>query len=105
MLILEELKLLEKWNTIRQAFVVGATAYMDQDTRYRNILYSPECSRSYGDYLTSNPKVLELKYRNNLKTPFNGIYFKIQYEQIPSEIRNIDMCCFLKHEMALYREI
>lgn len=99
MLILEELKLLEKWNTIGQAFVVGATAYdllVDHDIDIETFCTHPNAAEAMAILadLTSNPKVLELKYRNYLKTPFNGIYFKIQYEQMPSEIWNIDMWLF-----------
>lgn len=77
MLILEELKLLEKWNTIRQAFVVGATAYnlqVDQDIDIETFCIHPNAAKAMAILadLTSNPKVLELKYRNNLKTPLNG---------------------------------
>ncbi|OXS74956.1 hypothetical protein B1B04_08720 [Lysinibacillus sp. KCTC 33748] len=99
MLILEELKLLNKWNTIGQAFVVGATAYdllVDHDIDIEIFCTHPNAAEAMAILadLTSNKKVLELKYRNYLKTPFNGIYFKIQYEQMPSEIWNIDMWLF-----------
>ncbi|MGE8037157.1 hypothetical protein [Lysinibacillus sp. NPDC093692] len=99
MLILEELKLLDKWNTIGQAFVVGATAYdllVDHDIDIETFCTHPNAAEAMAILadLTSNTKVLELKYRNYLKTPFNGIYFKIQYEQMPSEIWNIDMWLF-----------
>ncbi|MBG9479598.1 hypothetical protein ABE60_19135 [Lysinibacillus sphaericus] len=99
MLILEKLKLLEKWNTIGQAYVVGATAYdllVDYDIDIETFCVQPNAAEAMTILadLTSNPKVLELKYRNYLKTPFNGIYFKIQYEQMPSEIWNIDMWLF-----------
>lgn len=84
MLILEELMLLEKWNTIGQAYVVGATAYdllVDHDIDIETFCTHPNAAEAMTVLadLTSNPKVLELKYRNYSKTPFNGIYFKIQY--------------------------
>ncbi|MEB2301492.1 hypothetical protein LAV72_17950 [Lysinibacillus xylanilyticus] len=99
MLILEELELIEKWNTIGEAYVVGATAYdllVDQDIDIETFCVRPNAAEAMTilSDLTSNPKVLELKYRNYLETPFNGIYFKIQYEQMPSEIWNIDMWLF-----------
>lgn len=99
MRILEELKLIEKWNTIGQAYVVGATAYdllVDQDIDIETFCVRPNAEEAMSilSDLTNNPKVLELKYRNYLETPFNGYYFKIQYEQMPSEIWNIDMWLF-----------
>jgi len=99
MLILEELELIEKWNTIGEAYVVGATAYdllVDQDIDIETFCVRTNAAEAMTilSDLTSNPKVLELKYRNYLETPFNGIYFKIQYEQMPSEIWNIDMWLF-----------
>ncbi|MFJ5563670.1 hypothetical protein [Lysinibacillus xylanilyticus] len=99
MRILEELELIEKWNTIGQAYVVGATAYdllVDQDIDIETFCVRPNAAEAMSilSDLTSNPKVLELKYRNYLETPFNGYYFKIQYEQMPSEIWNIDMWLF-----------
>ncbi|MGE7947166.1 hypothetical protein [Lysinibacillus sp. NPDC093688] len=99
LLILEELELIEKWNTIGEAYVVGATAYdllVDQDIDIETFCVRPNAAEAMTilSDLTSNPKVLELKYRNYLETPFNGIYFKIQYEQMPSEIWNIDMWLF-----------
>ncbi|MGE7691367.1 hypothetical protein ACQKMI_19420 [Lysinibacillus sp. NPDC097214] len=99
MLILGELELIEKWNTIGETYVVGATAYdllVDQDIDIETFCVRPnavEAMTILSD-LTSNQKVLELKYRNYLETPFNGIYFKIQYEQMPSEVWNIDMWLF-----------
>ena len=97
--ILEELELLEKWNTIGQAYVVGATAYdllVDHDIDIETFCVRPNAAEAMSilSDLTNNPKVLELKYRNFLETPFNGFYFKIQYEQMPSEIWNIDMWLF-----------
>jgi hypothetical protein len=97
--ILEELELIEKWNTIGQACIVGATAYdllVDHDIDIETFCVHPNAveAMSILSDLTSNPKVLELKYRNYLDTPFNGFYFKIQYEQNPSEIWNIDMWLF-----------
>ncbi|MFJ7183376.1 hypothetical protein [Lysinibacillus xylanilyticus] len=99
MRILEELRLIEKWNTIGQAYVVGATAYdllVDQDIDIETFCVCPNAAEAMSilSDLTNNPKVLELKYRNYLETPFNGYYFKIQYEQMPSEIWNIDMWLF-----------
>ncbi|MGE7693946.1 hypothetical protein ACQKNC_07475 [Lysinibacillus sp. NPDC094177] len=99
MLILEELELLEKWNTIGQAYVVGATAYdllVDLDIDIETFSYCPNAAEAMSKLsdLTSNPKVLELKYRNYLESPFNGYYFKIQYQHMPSEIWNIDMWLF-----------
>jgi len=97
--ILEELKLIEKWNTIGQAYIVGATAYdllVDKDIDIETFCVRPNAAEAMSilSDLTSNPKVLELKYRNYLETPFNGYYFKIQYEQMPLEIWNIDMWLF-----------
>ncbi|MFF2794034.1 hypothetical protein [Lysinibacillus xylanilyticus] len=99
MRILEDLELIEKWNTIGQAYVVGATAYdllVDQDIDIETFCVRPNAAKAMSilSDLTSNPKVLELKYRNYSETPFNGYYFKIQYEQMPSEIWNIDMWLF-----------
>ncbi|MEY9972220.1 hypothetical protein ABH966_002594 [Lysinibacillus sp. RC46] len=98
-LILKELALLEKWNTIGQAYVVGATAYdllVDQDIDIETFCVRPNVAEAMSILadLTGNPKVLELKYRNYLETPFNGYYFKIQYEHAPLEIWNIDMWLF-----------
>ncbi|KOP69741.1 hypothetical protein AMS59_22775 [Lysinibacillus sp. FJAT-14745] len=98
-LILEELELLEKWNTIGQAYVVGATAYdllVDQDIDIETFCVRPNAAEAMSILanLTGNPKVIELKYRNYLETPFNGYYFKIQYEHAPLEIWNIDMWLF-----------
>ncbi|MFT9819382.1 hypothetical protein [Lysinibacillus sp. NPDC056185] len=98
-LILKELALLEKWNTIGQAYVVGATAYdllVDQDIDIETFCVLPNVAEAMSILadLTGNPKVLELKYRNYLETPFNGYYFKIQYEHAPLEIWNIDMWLF-----------
>ncbi|KMY32359.1 hypothetical protein ACZ11_09495 [Lysinibacillus xylanilyticus] len=69
---------------------------MDQDIDIETFCVRPNAAEAMSilSDLTSNPKVLELKYRNYLETPFNGYYFKIQYEQMPSEIWNIDMWLF-----------
>lgn len=98
-LILEELELLEKWNTIGQAYVVGATAYdllVDPDIDIETFCSRPNAAEAMMilSDLTNNPKVLELKFRNYLETPFKGYYFKLQYEHAPSEIWNIDMWLF-----------
>ncbi|MDM5248195.1 hypothetical protein [Lysinibacillus sp. G4S2] len=97
--ILNELELLEKWNKIGQAYVVGATAYdllVDPDIDIETFSVSPNATEAMSilSDLTSNPKVLELKYRNYLESPFNGYYFKIQYKHTPLEIWNIDMWLF-----------
>ncbi|MFJ3386798.1 MULTISPECIES: hypothetical protein [unclassified Lysinibacillus] len=83
MLILEELELLEKWNTIGQAYVVGATVYdllVDQDIDIETFFVCPNAAEAMSILadLTGNPKVLELKYCNYLETPSHGYYFKIQ---------------------------
>jgi len=93
------LELLEKWNKIGQAYVVGATAYdllVDPDIDIETFSVSPNATEAMSilSDLTSNPKVLELKYRNYLESPFNGYYFKIQYKHTPLEIWNIDMWLF-----------
>ncbi|MGY3188831.1 hypothetical protein [Lysinibacillus sp. TE18511] len=97
--ILNELALLEKWNKIGQAYVVGATAYdllVDQDIDIETFSVSPnpaEAMTILSD-LTNHPKVLELKYRNYFETAYHGYYFKIQYQHTPSDIWNIDMWLF-----------
>ncbi|MFJ8511411.1 hypothetical protein [Lysinibacillus xylanilyticus] len=55
---------------------------MDQDIDIETFCVRPNADEAMSILadLTSNPKVLELKYRNYLETPFNGYYFKIQYE-------------------------
>ena len=93
------MELLEKWNKIGQAYVVGATAYdllVDPDIDIETFSVSPNATEAMSilSDLTSNPKVLELKYRNYLESPFNGYYFKIQYKHTPLEIWNIDMWLF-----------
>ncbi|KOS64433.1 hypothetical protein FJQ98_12275 [Lysinibacillus agricola] len=90
------MEIIGKCNKIGQAHVVGATAYdllVDHDIDIETFS-AAEAMLILSD-LTSNPKVLELKYRNYLETPFNGYYFKIQYQHAaPSEIWNIDMWLF-----------
>ncbi|TQR35862.1 hypothetical protein C7Y47_06110 [Lysinibacillus sphaericus] len=78
-----ELELPEKWNTIGQAYVVGATAYdllVDQDIDIETFCVCPNAAEAMSILadLTGNPKVLELMYRNYLETPSHGYYFKIQ---------------------------
>ncbi|MFJ7734013.1 hypothetical protein ACIQXF_19315 [Lysinibacillus sp. NPDC097231] len=97
--ILAELELLAKWNRIGQAHLVGATAYdllVDYDIDIETFSVSPNAAEAMTmlSDLTRHPKVIELKYRNYMETPFNGYYFKIQYQNSPSEIWNIDMWLF-----------
>lgn len=108
--ILNELQLIEKWNTIGECYIVGATAYdlivtpdIDLETFCDEI--HPQKIMQELAILVANPNVLELKYHDYSKSDFDGHYFKIIYQAEETEW-TIDMWLFSnKRNGALSRDL
>ncbi|MFJ7662453.1 hypothetical protein ACIQXW_08635 [Lysinibacillus sp. NPDC097162] len=82
--ILDELQLIQKWSTVGNCFLVGATAYdlivshdIDIETFSEEI--NPDKIMKELVSLINNKNVLELKYKNYIESDFKGFYFKIIY--------------------------
>ncbi|GLY11908.1 hypothetical protein [Pseudobacillus badius] len=96
--ILNELKLIEKWDTVGNCFIVGAAAYdlivtPDIDLETFSELPNPQTIMNELALLTQHKNVIELKYRDYTGTDFNGHYFKLIYKADEIEW-NIDMWLF-----------
>ena len=96
--ILNELNLIEKWETVGNCFLVGATAYdlivtPDIDLETFSERPNPQTIMTELALLTQNTNVIELKYRDYTRTDFNGHYFKLIYQAEEMEW-NIDMWLF-----------
>lgn len=108
--ILNELKLIERWDTIGNCFLVGAAAYdliviPDIDLETFSDLPNPQIIMSDLALLTQNKNVIELKYRDYTSTDFNGHYFKLIYKADKTEW-NIDMWLFSSERSgALSRDL
>ncbi|MGE7843802.1 hypothetical protein ACQKNX_23850 [Lysinibacillus sp. NPDC093712] len=108
--ILDELQLIQKWSTVGNCFLVGATAYdlivsldIDMETFSENV--NPEKIMSELTSLINNKNVLELKYKNYIESDFKGFYFKIIYLDNEEEW-NIDMWLFSNDRQgALSRDL
>ena len=108
--ILDELQLIQKWRTVGNCFLVGATAYdliVSPDIDMETFCEEPNPDKIMMELavLTNNKNVLELKYKNYMETDFKGYYFKIIY-LFHKEEWNIDMWLFsTKRSGALSREL
>lgn len=109
--ILDELQLLEKWSEIGDAYLVGAAAYnliVSPDIDIETFCINPHAQKplEFLTDLSGNPKVVEIKYRNYLETPFDGLYFKLLYKTLDETIWNIDMWLFSsKRKGALSKDL
>ncbi|MBM7602576.1 hypothetical protein JOC75_000546 [Metabacillus crassostreae] len=108
--ILNKLKLVQKWESVGNCFIVGAVAYdlivtPDIDLEIFSEVPNPyEIMRELA-LLTLNKNVIELKYRDYTRTDFNGHYFKLIYQAEELEW-NIDMWFFSnKRKGALSRDL
>lgn len=101
MQILDELQLIQKWSTVGDCYLVGATAY-----NAYNLIVSPDIDmETFSEELNpdkimkelasliNNKNVLELKFKNYMDSDFQGFYFKIIYLDNQEEW-NIDMWLF-----------
>lgn len=108
--ILNELKLIERWGTVGECFIVGATAYdlivtPDIDIETFSESPNPQIIMTELALLTQNKNVIELKYRDYTNTDFNGHYFKLIYKDDETEW-NIDMWLFSSERSgALSRDL
>ncbi len=98
MQILDELQLIQKWSTVGDCYLVGATAYnlivspdIDMETFSEEL--NPDKIMKELASLINNKNVLELKFKNYLDSDFQGFYFKIIYLDNQEEW-NIDMWLF-----------
>lgn len=96
--ILDELQLMQRWRTIGNCFVVGATAYdlivsPDIDMETFSDELNPEKVMMALAPLVDNQNVVELKYKNYMDSDYQGHYFKIIYLANQEEW-NIDMWLF-----------
>lgn len=108
--ILEELQLLEKWRSIGDCYVVGATAYnliVTPDIDIETFCDNPEPSKIMSTLasLVCHPNVIELKYHDYTQQDFQGHYFKLIY--LKKEIEwTIDMWLFSNERQgALSRDL
>lgn len=82
--IVEELQLLQKWHTVGDCYIVGATAY--------NLIVTPDidletfCDEPNPKHimqqlasLVAHPNVLALNYHDYTQMDFQGHYFKLTY--------------------------
>lgn len=108
--ILNELKLIERWDTVGNCFIVGAAAYdlivtPDIDLETFSELPNPQTIMNELALLTQHKNVIELKYRDYTGTDFNGHYFKLIYKADEIEW-NIDMWLFSSERSgALSRDL
>ncbi|MFJ6268314.1 hypothetical protein ACIQ1D_11350 [Lysinibacillus xylanilyticus] len=108
--ILDELQLIQKWNTVGNCFIVGAAAYdlivtPDIDIETFCKVPNPQIIMSELALLTLNKNVIELKYRDYTSTDFNGHYFKLIYQSEGIDW-NIDMWLFSNERSgALSRDL
>ncbi|MFJ7890486.1 hypothetical protein ACIQYL_20705 [Lysinibacillus xylanilyticus] len=108
--ILDELQLIQKWNTVGNCFIVGAAAYdlivtPDIDIETFCKVPNPQIIMSELALLTQNKNVIELKYRDYTSTDFNGHYFKLIYQSEGIDW-NIDMWLFSNERSgALSRDL
>ncbi|MFD1851961.1 hypothetical protein [Oceanobacillus bengalensis] len=108
--ILNELQLIQKWNTVGDCYIVGSVAYdlivtpdIDIETFCKEP--NPQIIMSKLALLTLNKNVVELKYRDYTSTDFNGHYFKLIY-QFEGIDWNIDMWLFSNNRSgALSRDL
>ncbi len=98
MQILDELQLIQKWSTVGDCYLVGATAYnlivspdIDMETFSEEL--NPDKIMKELASLINNKNVLELKFKNYMDSDFQGFYFKIIYLDNQEEW-NIDMWLF-----------
>ncbi|MFJ7646818.1 hypothetical protein ACIQ1H_04665 [Lysinibacillus sp. NPDC097279] len=98
MKILDELQLIQKWSTVGDCYLVGATAYnlivspdIDMETFSEEL--NPDKIMKELASLINNKNVLELKFKNYMESDFQGFYFKIIYLDNQEEW-NIDMWLF-----------
>lgn len=98
MQILDELQLIQKWSTVGDCYLVGATAYnlivspdIDMETFSEEL--NPDKIMKELASLINNKNVLELKFKNYMDSDFHGFYFKIIYLDNQEEW-NIDMWLF-----------
>lgn len=108
--ILNELQLVEKWNTVGDCHIVGATAYdlivtPDIDLETFCEVMNPAQIMQELAILVANPNVLELKYHDYTNSDFDGHYFKLIYNEHETEW-TIDMWLFSNNrEGALSRDL
>ncbi|MFJ5788902.1 hypothetical protein ACIP9G_02345 [Lysinibacillus sp. NPDC093197] len=108
--ILDELQLIQKWSTVGNCFLVGATAYdlivsLDIDIETFSEEINPDKIMKELVSLINNKNVLELKYKNYIESDFKGFYFKIIYLDNEEEW-NIDMWLFSNDRQgALSRDL
>ena len=98
-LILEELNLLNEWSKIGEAHLVGAVSYglivsPDIDIEIFSDTPRPSDALVFLSRIAKHPSVIELKYRDYLRSSFEGTYFKILFETYDQIIWNIDMWLF-----------
>lgn len=96
--ILDELELLQKWSKVGVPHLVGAAAYdliVSPDIDIETFCADPRPDEAMALFseLAGHPNVIEIKYRNYLDSPFNGLYFKLLYNS-DDTIWNIDMWMF-----------
>lgn len=109
--ILEELKLLERWAEIGDAYLVGAASYnliVNPDIDIETFCEAPSAHAVFNflTTLSSNPNVIEIKYHNYMDSSFNGLYFKLLYRYDLLNIWNIDMWLFpSNHKGPLSRDL
>lgn len=97
--ILDELGLRKKWSALGDVHIVGAMSYdlmVKPDIDIEIFSDSPKPSQALNllHDLAEHPRIIEIKYRNHLNTPFNGFYFKMTYESETRLLWNIDMWLF-----------
>jgi hypothetical protein len=109
--ILNELRLMEKWSEIGETYLVGAVAYdliVNPDIDIETFCINPQPDKVFNILtdLSTNSNVVEIKYRNYMRTSFNGLYFKLLYKYENTDIWNIDMWLFPhNHKGPLSRDL
>jgi len=109
--ILDELELLQKWSEIGDPHLVGAVAYdliVSPDIDIETFCSDPrpDQAMAFLSELSGHPNVIEIKYRNYLDSPFDGLYFKLLYTSDDNTTWNIDMWLFASSRKgALSRDL